>query len=84
MSKNNNQTFSLLVVVSKKISKKAHDRIRLKRKIHSLFEELSATHSLPPSVSCAIQVTSKNLLFKPKSTLKEEIIPKIGLLYTKI
>lgn len=84
MSHNTEQQFKLLVVVSKKISKRAHDRNRIKHKIHAIFELLYRDGRLPPSVSCVIQVSDKRIITMTSSEIRELLIPQISKLYGKM
>ncbi len=76
--------FELLVVVSKKIYKKANKRNRIKRKIYAIFEELKTQDRLPSSVACIIQVKNKNILFQQKEEIKTDILPNVSILYKKL
>lgn len=78
-----NPNFRLLVIVSKKIYKKANKRQRLKRRIQGLFENLLRQHRLPPKTACVIQVQSKELLHKKPADLEAEIVPLVGELFRK-
>ena len=81
--KTNNLNFQLLVVVSKKIYKKANKRNRIRRKIESIFESLKFENRLPPRSACIIQVKNKDILFHNQEEIKQDIIPEVSGLYTK-
>lgn len=65
--------FQLLVIVPKKIWKKANKRNRQKRRIQSVFQEWYQAGRLPNNLSCIVQVTHKNLLFTKPAELKETL-----------
>ncbi len=77
----NNQTFKFLVFVPKKISKKATERHKIKRKVMAVIELMVKNQSIPASVSCIIQVTNKNLLYKKVNSLYEELNAFLGKLF---
>lgn len=81
--KTENPDFQLLVVISKKVLKKATKRNRLRRKIQAIFEFLKFSKRLPTKISCIIQVKSEaSLKLKPED-LKQAILPEITTLYQK-
>jgi ribonuclease P protein component len=75
--------FQLLVVVSKKIYKKANKRNRIRRKIESVFENLKFQNRLPPHSACIVQVKDKQILFQSPEQIKQDILPDISKLYHK-
>ncbi len=81
--KTTNLNFQLLVVVSKKIYKKANKRNRIRRKIESIFEDLKFQNRLPPRSACIVQVKNKEILFQSQEEIKEDVIPEISKLYSK-
>lgn len=80
----NDSDFKLLIVVSKKIFKKAYKRFRIRRKISAIFEELKFKNQLPFGVTCVVRVTNKDILYMKKDEIFEDIIPKVIDLYKKI
>jgi ribonuclease P protein component len=84
LSKTERQEFKLLVIISKKIYKKANKRNRCKRKIYAIFESLHYTHRLPPATSCIIQITNKEILNSTLEQIREDILPQISQLYKKL
>jgi ribonuclease P protein component len=77
-------TFRIAIIISKKIFKRANKRNRIRRKIIALFEHLKCNDRLPPYTSCIIQVQSKLIITKSNEELQSEIIPEMGILYTKM
>ena len=84
MSKNETEEFQLLVVVSKKIFKKANKRFRIKRRLAGIFNELKFDGKLPSGISCIVQVKNKEILFQDESVLKDDILPPFFELVEKI
>ncbi len=76
--------FQLLIIVSKKIFKKANKRNRIKRKIIAIFEKLKFSNRLPPYLSCIIQVKNKNIILQTQIDIENELIPKIKDEYFKL
>lgn len=66
--------FRLLVVVSKKISKKAVTRNLIRRRIQSVFGELKSVGRLPASLDCAIVVRQPKIQELKWEALKDEVI----------
>jgi len=77
----NNRAFKFLVFVPKKVSKKAAERHRIKRKVVAAIELISKNSHIPASVSCVIQVTNKNLLYKKVNSLYEDLNTLLGKLF---
>ena len=73
--------FRVVVVVSKKISKRAHHRNRTERRIHAVFERLKHKGQLPPNISLVVQVTNKAILSTDFSTLEKDLLDGVGKLY---
>lgn len=73
--------FKLLIVVPKKIFKKAHKRHRLRRKISAVFEMLLVAKRLPPFTACILQVTKPDALYKNLKDLHDELVPEVAGLY---
>ncbi len=84
LSQNQETKFQLLIVISKKVFKKANKRNRLRRKISAIFEDLLAKNRLPPYITCIVQVLKKDLLTKNHNEIYEELIPQISKLHSKI
>jgi ribonuclease P protein component len=84
LTKHDQREFKLLIIVSKKISKRAHERNRIKRKIQGIFEPLYREGRLPPGVSCAIQIMSSEVIHMSSQDLKEYILPKVSTIYSKM
>ncbi len=76
-----NTKFKLLVIISKKVFKKANKRARLKRKIFAIFAKLYQQNRIPPNFICVIQVTNKNLLYKKLNDIYDELIPAMSRLF---
>jgi ribonuclease P protein component len=76
--------FKLLVVVGKKLYKKANKRNRIRRKVVALFETLYSESRLPPYINCIIMVQHKDILYQTKKDLEMEILPKIKQLYLQM
>lgn len=83
LSRNDKSEFQLLIIVSKKVFKKANKRNRLRRKISAIFEDLLAKNRLPPYTTCIVQVIKKDLIFKKPEEIQSEIVPTISKLYLK-
>jgi ribonuclease P protein component len=84
LNRSNQPEFQLLIVVSKKIFKKANKRNRLRRKISAVFEDLLAKNRLPPYTTCVVQVIKKDLLLAKPDEIQTEIIPEISKLYLQM
>jgi ribonuclease P protein component len=82
--KNDSENFQLLVVVSKKIFKKANRRNLLRRRIISIFQHLKSTEQLPKSISVIVQVRSKDLISLDYNELKSHILDVTFNLYQKL
>lgn len=76
--------FQLLVVVSKKIYKKANKRNRIKRKIHAIFSDLKNNSRLPTNLACIIQIKNKDIIFQVEDNIRKDILPAISSTYQKI
>ena len=76
--------FRIVVIISKKIFKRANKRNRIRRKINGVFEELKYNDRLPPFMSCVIQVQNKNIITQTNSLLKVELLPQLGSLFSKL
>jgi ribonuclease P protein component len=74
-------TFSLVVIISKKVYKRANKRNRVRRKIHAVFEYLHSQNRLPPSIQCVIIVQNKDILFESGKTLENNLTKTLGELY---
>jgi ribonuclease P protein component len=74
-------TFSLVVIISKKVYKRANKRNRVRRKIHAVFEYLHYQNRLPPSIQCVIIVQNKDILFESGKTLENNLTKTLGELY---
>jgi len=83
LSSNPFNRFRLLVVVGKKIYKKANKRNLVRRRIHSIFEDLYAKNQLPPSTNLIIHVKSKQVIDLDYIQLKNNILSKTNKLYQK-
>jgi ribonuclease P protein component len=77
-------TFRIVIIISKKIFKRANKRNRIRRKVIALFEQLKYNDRLPPFTSCVIQIQNKNIITKTIDELQSEIIPEMSTLYTKM
>lgn len=76
--------FQVLVIISKKIFKKANLRNRLRRRIIAIFEKLKTESRLPTNISCIIQVKNKNLLYQTSENIKIEILNSVSDLFQKL
>jgi len=76
-----NTKFRLLVVISKKVFKKANKRARLKRRISAIFEKIYQQNRIPPNLVCIVQVINKNLLYKKSNDIYDELIPTMSRLF---
>ena len=65
--------FRVMGIVGKKYYKRAHDRIKLKRRILATISKLHVADQLPKNLDCSIQVRSKTALLTPYSELEPEI-----------
>lgn len=84
ISQSREPNFKLLVVVSKKVHKRAHERNRIKRKVHQIFADLHRQGKLPPMTSVVVQATSKNIIERSQSQLRDELIPQVSKIYKKM
>ncbi len=74
--------FELLIVVSKKVFKKANLRNRIKRKISAVFIDLHTKKRLPSNISTIIQIKSPKLILLSTEELKKVLIEEVSKLYT--
>jgi ribonuclease P protein component len=65
--------FKILTVVSKKISKKAHDRNKIKHRIAAAIAELTNETEANNQYSIIITANSKDILLTPYTTLKARL-----------
>ena len=54
--------FKLLVIISKKISKRANIRNKIRRRIQAIFENYKSQNLLSPNFSVAIQITNLEII----------------------
>lgn len=73
--------FRLLAVISKKISKKAHRRNKVKRQVHAVFEQLKSTQNLPAHISLVVQATNKKVLEADFQEVKRDLLDGVAKLY---
>jgi ribonuclease P protein component len=72
--RNNFQTnFKVLIIVSKKISKKAHDRNKIKHRISAIIQELILESRPNKEFSIIVLAQSKDILTTRYSDLKVKI-----------
>ncbi len=81
---NNNQDFKLLVVISKKILRRANMRNRLRRKIHAVFSGLQFQNRLPSNLNCILQVKSPKLIKLGLTEMENEILPTVRKLFQSL
>jgi len=75
--------FRLLVVVSKKIAKKANKRNFLKRRIVYLFEKLKHSNKLPDNLDLMIIIKNKEVLDLQFAKIVDDILPLYKYVLTK-
>lgn len=73
LGKSENDGFQLVIIISKKIHKKATQRRLIKRRISFIFEDLRANNRLPKNVQMCILVKDKAILETSFSELSEKI-----------
>lgn len=73
--------FKLLVIVSKKISKRSYIRNRLRRRIHAIFELMMQSGSLPSNIKLIVQVSNKSLITSSKEELEKDLLDGVSKLY---
>ena len=71
------QRFRVLVIVGKKIYKKANKRNRIRRKIQAVMEQALLEGDLAHNLDCVIHVTSKEILTSNSEDIKKELLPKV-------
>jgi ribonuclease P protein component len=54
--------FKLLVIISKKISKRANIRNKIRRRIMAIFEKYQSQNLLSPNFNVAIQITNPEII----------------------
>jgi ribonuclease P protein component len=54
-------TFKLLVIISKKISKRANIRNKIRRRTQAIFEKYQSQNLLQPNFQIAIQITNPEI-----------------------
>jgi ribonuclease P protein component len=84
LSSNSNPNFKLLVVISKKVLRRANKRNRLRRKIQSIFSKLDYQQRLPNNLSCILQVKSPKLLQLGLTEMENEILPSVRKLFQNL
>jgi len=84
LQKNRTQSFRFLCVVSKKISKKANKRNRIKRKLYAVVEEYLKNKDEIPSYDCVIIVTNYSLIKKRQPEIIETFNQLISSLSQKV
>lgn len=83
VSPTQNLEFKLLIIIPKKIFKRANKRNRLRRKVSAVFENLLLNKRLPPQTTCILQITKQNALYKNIKEIQDEVIPQVSNLYIK-
>jgi len=83
ISSSNDEGFRLLVIVPKKVYKKANKRNLVKRRIISIFEDLKFNNQLPSNVNLIIQVISKDIINLDYIELKDNILSSVINLYQR-
>ncbi len=76
--------FKLLVVISKKVLRRANKRNRLRRKVHSIFSKLNFQDRLPNNLSCILQVKSPKLLQLGLTEIENEVLPSVRKLFQNL
>ena len=76
--------FRLLVVISKKVYKKANKRNRCKRKVYAMYESLKSNNRLPKNIDCIVQIQNKNLLNLKQDDLLDAVVKPVSQLYKKL
>jgi ribonuclease P protein component len=84
LSKIPDDTFKLLVIISKKVSKRAVQRNRMRRRIAAIFQSLKQKQRLPAYLACVIQVTHKDLLHQPQGELDLTITKEVSILFKRL
>lgn len=84
LQKNRESNFRFLCVVSKKISKKANKRNRIKRKLYAVVEDYLKNNTQIPNFDCVIIVTNYAILKKTSLELKEQFSALISILSNKV
>ena len=54
--------FKLLVVISKKISKQANNRNKIRRRIHSIVHQINSSNPFDNSLSIIIQIQNSSII----------------------
>jgi ribonuclease P protein component len=73
--KNNNpdSIFKILVIISKKISKRANIRNKIRRRILAIFDQHKFENKLPSNIWLAIQITNPTIIQLTYSELQQII-----------
>ncbi len=73
--------FKLLVIVSKKISKRSVVRNKLRRRVHAVFEHMKSEGKLPHNVNMIVQVYSKDLIPANHYEMEKDLLDGVAKLY---
>jgi ribonuclease P protein component len=84
LSQTSGDNFKSLVVVSKKIYKKANKRNRIRRRIYGLFDELKHSGRLPPRIATILLIQNKDIISLSSEEMKTQILNPLSSLYAKM
>lgn len=75
--------FGLLIIVPKKVYKKANKRNRVRRRISGIFESLKFQGKLPNNFLCVVNVKNKDIINQKKEVLEADVLSNLAELYFK-
>lgn len=84
LTESDDSNFKLLVVISKKVLRRANKRNRLRRKVQSIFSKLDYQKRLPNNLNCIIQVKDAKLLELNLTEIENQILPAVRYLFQKL
>ena len=76
LNPNQLETFRLLIIVGKKIHKRAVKRNSIRRRISAIFEKIKSENNLPSGRDCIILIKDKKILEEDILDSYEEYITK--------
>jgi ribonuclease P protein component len=81
LSSTNSDKFQLLVVISKKVFKRANMRNRLRRRTTGIFADLQHTNQLPKNIAVIINIKHQNMMKLSPIEMKNLLVEELMKLY---
>ena len=76
--------FQVLIIVSKKIHKKANRRNKIRHRLSAILEDLKYKERLPSNIACIVQVKNKEILTVGFDVIKEDFISGLKICYANM